>query len=88
MFLLLFGFGLSNPSIVFGSNLLSMLMDRNPVIIYIETAILGKVDGEMTITEPRGAGYLDASRFLQYLLEAGLAIGDDCGGQSNGQVEV
>ncbi|HBZ55308.1 MAG TPA: tellurium resistance protein TerC, partial [Syntrophobacteraceae bacterium] len=35
VFLLLFGLGLSIPFIVLTSNLLSMLMDRYPVIIYI-----------------------------------------------------
>ncbi len=52
LFLLLFGLGLSIPFIVFTSNLLSMLMDRYPVIIYIGAAILGKVGGEMMITDP------------------------------------
>jgi YjbE family integral membrane protein len=52
MFLLLFGLGLSIPFIVFTSNLLSMLMDKYPVIIYIGAAILGKVGGEMIITDP------------------------------------
>jgi len=43
LFLLLFGLGLSIPFIVFTSNLLSMLMDKYPIIIYIGAAILGKV---------------------------------------------
>jgi len=38
VFLLLFGLGLSIPFIVFTSNLLSMLMDKYPVIIYIGAA--------------------------------------------------
>ncbi len=52
MFLLLFGLGLSIPFIVFTSNLLSMLMDKYPIIITIGAAILGKVGGEMMITDP------------------------------------
>ena len=52
LFLLLFGLGLSIPLVVFTSNLLSMLMDKYPVIIYIGAAILGKVGGEMIITDP------------------------------------
>ncbi|MHB8835045.1 MAG: YjbE family putative metal transport protein [Candidatus Methylomirabilia bacterium] len=52
MFLLLFGLGLSIPLIVFTSNLLSTLMDKFPVIIYAGAAILGKVGGEMMITDP------------------------------------
>jgi len=66
LLLLLFGPGLGTPFIVFKSNLFSMLMDRNPVIIYIGTAILGKVGGEITITETAVLGYLDANEFLQY----------------------
>jgi len=52
MFLLLFGLGLSIPFIVFTSNLLSTLMDKYPVIIYLGAAVLGKVGGEMMITDP------------------------------------
>ncbi|NCO59214.1 TerC family protein, partial [bacterium] len=52
IFLLLFGLGLSIPFVVFTSNLLSMLMDKYPIIIYIGAAILGKVGGEMMITDP------------------------------------
>src|SRR5574340_359601 len=46
-FLLLFGLGLSIPLVVFTSNLLSKLMDRYPIILYIGSAILGRVGGEM-----------------------------------------
>jgi len=75
VFLLLFGLGLSIPFIVLTSNLLSMLMDRYPVIIYIGAAILGKVGGEMIITDPAVVGYLEPSKFLQYSVEAIGAIG-------------
>jgi len=75
VFLLLFGLGLSIPFIVFTSNLLSMIMDRYPVIIYIGAAILGKVGGEMMITDPVVVGYLEPSKILQYTVEAAFAIG-------------
>ncbi len=52
LFLLIFGLGLSIPFIVLTSNLLTILMDKYPVIIYIGAAILGKVGGEMMITDP------------------------------------
>ncbi|MEW6750002.1 MAG: TerC family protein [Candidatus Latescibacterota bacterium] len=52
LFLLLFGLGMSIPFIVFTSRLLSTLMDRYPVIVYVGAAILGKVGGEMMITDP------------------------------------
>lgn len=85
MFLLLFGLGLSIPFIVLTSNLLSMLMDKYPVIITIGAAILGKVGGEMIITDPFIVGLLPASlqapgmtapsHALQYSVEAFFAAG-------------
>jgi YjbE family integral membrane protein len=50
--LLLFGLGLSIPLVVFASTLLSKLMDRFKIIIWIGGLILGKVAGEMIITDP------------------------------------
>ncbi len=52
MFLLLFGLGTSIPLVVGTSTLLSMLMDKYPVIVTIGSAVLGKVAGEMIITDP------------------------------------
>lgn len=49
--LIVFGLGLSIPFVVFASNLLSKLMDRWPVIVWVGAAILGKVGGEMIITD-------------------------------------
>jgi YjbE family integral membrane protein len=49
--LLLFGLGLSIPLVVFTSNLLSKLMDRYVVIVWVGAAILGKVAGEMIVTD-------------------------------------
>lgn len=75
MFLLLFGLGLSIPLVVFTSNLLSMLMDRYPIIIYLGAAVLGRVGGEMIMTDPIVAGYLEPSKTVQYVVEATLAVG-------------
>ncbi len=52
MFLLLFGLGTSIPLVVGTSTLLSMLMDKYPIIVTIGAAVLGKVAGEMVITDP------------------------------------
>ncbi len=73
--LLLFGLGLSIPFVVFTSNLLSMLMDKYPVIIYLGAAILGKVGGEMLITDPFTAGLLQPSKLTQYTVEGIFALG-------------
>ncbi len=50
--LLIFGLGLSIPFVVFTSHFLSTLMDKYPIIIYIGSAILGRVGGEMIFTDP------------------------------------
>lgn len=75
LFLLIFGLGLSIPFVVFTSNLLSMLMDRYPIIIYIGAAILGKVGGEMIITDPITVSILNPGKATIYLVEAVFAIG-------------
>jgi YjbE family integral membrane protein len=49
--LLMFGLGLSIPLVVFTSNLLSKLMDRYPIIVWIGAALLGKVGGEMIVSD-------------------------------------
>lgn len=49
--LILFGLALSIPLVVFGSNFISNLMARYPIIVFIGAAILGKVGGEMMMTD-------------------------------------
>jgi YjbE family integral membrane protein len=75
LFLLLFGLGLSIPFVVLTSNLLSMLMDRFPIIIYIGAAILGKVGGEMMITDPFVVRLLAPGKIFQNGVEIGFAAG-------------
>ncbi len=66
LFLLLFGLGLSIPFVVFMSSILAKLMDRYPIILYIGSAILGKVGGEMMITDPFIHGLLNPSKIIEY----------------------
>jgi len=73
--LLLFGLGLSIPFIIFASSLLELLMERYPFIIVLGAALLGKVGGEMIITDPVLAGRLHPSRPVLYLFEAVCAAG-------------
>ena len=85
MFLLLLGLGISIPLVVFTSNLLSMLMDKYPIIVVGGAAILGKVGGEMMITDPFVAKLLPSSvlaldmkepaQFLVYAVEIVGALG-------------
>jgi YjbE family integral membrane protein len=56
--LILFGLALSIPLVVFGSNIISKLMARYQIIVFIGAAILGKVGGEMILTDKIVAGYL------------------------------
>ncbi len=74
LFLLVFGLGLSIPFVVFTSNLLSMLMDRYPVILYIGTAVLGRVGGEMMITDPFIVSKLGHSKVLEYGVQAFFVV--------------
>jgi YjbE family integral membrane protein len=66
LFLLLFGLALSIPFVVFMSNMLSKLMDRYPIILWAGAAILGKVGGEMMITDPWVSGLLNPAKWLEY----------------------
>jgi len=56
--LLLFGLAVSIPLVVFASNLISRLMARFQVLVFIGAAILGKVSGEMILSDPVVAGVL------------------------------
>ncbi len=73
-FLILFGLVLSIPFVVFTSNLLSMLMDRLPVIVYIGAMILGEVAGEMIITDPYVQSILHNGKVTRYVVEAVGAV--------------
>jgi YjbE family integral membrane protein len=70
MFLLLFGLGLSIPFVVFMSNMLSKLMDRYPIILWVGAAILGRVGGHMMITDPLTQTLLQPPTLVVYATEA------------------
>ena len=75
LFLLIFGLIVSIPFVVFTSNLLSILMDRFPVIILIGAAILGRVGGEMMITDPFIEGLIHPGKILEYSVQILFAAG-------------
>lgn len=75
LFLLLFGLGLSVPFVVFTSNLLSMLMDKYPIIVYIGAAILGRVGAEMILTDPFTESFWVPSHMVSYAIQALFAVG-------------
>ena len=74
VFLLLFGLVLSVPLVMAGAGLLSMLMDRYPLILYIGSAVLGKVGGEMMITDPFVKNLLHPSQAVEYGVMAFFVI--------------
>jgi len=74
-FLLLFGLGLSIPLVVAGSSILSTLMSRYPVIVVIGAAVLGKVGGEMMVTDPWIQRTFAIPHWFVYAVEATCAIG-------------
>ena len=73
--LLLFGLGVSIPLVVFASGLLAALMDRYPVIVYIGAALLGRVAGQMIMTDAFVAQKFAPSQPLLYSVEAAATIG-------------
>jgi YjbE family integral membrane protein len=63
--------GLTIPLVVFASTLISRLMDRYPLILYVGAAILGKVGGGMIITDPGLVSWFKLdSAALRYGVEA------------------
>lgn len=74
-FLLVFGLAMSIPIVIFASALLSLLMEKYPIIIYIGAAILGRVGVEMMLTDAYMVKNLAMGKMLQYFLEAMGAVG-------------
>ena len=73
--ILFFRLGLSIPLVVFTSNSLAKLMDRYPAIIYVGTAILGKVGGGMIMTNRLVEEVFRPARWLTHAVEGWLALG-------------
>ena len=73
--ILFFRLGLSIPLVVFTSNSLAKLMDRYPAIIYVGTAILGKVGGGMIMTDRLVEEVFQSPRWLTQAVEGWLALG-------------
>ena len=74
LFLLLFGLLLSIPMVVFMSTWLSRLMDRYPIILWIGAAVLGKVGGEMMVTDPWVNGLLNPPKWTEYATMAFFVV--------------
>ena len=79
--LVIFGLALSIPFVVFAANLLAAVMARLPALVYAAAAILGKVGGEMILTDPFVMRMEHPSVGLRYGLEAALAVAVVIGGR-------
>jgi YjbE family integral membrane protein len=61
--------------VVFTSSLLSMLMDKYPFIVWIGAGVLGRVGGDMIITDPWIVEKIEPSKTLQIACEIIGAVG-------------
>jgi YjbE family integral membrane protein len=73
--LIVFGLGLSIPVVVFSSNLLSKLMDRFPVLVYLGVAILARVAADMILSDPFVESHWRQSPAVRYLIDAVFIVG-------------
>ena len=70
--LIIFGVSVSIPFVVFSANLLASLMDRYPLAIFLGAAILGRVGGEMILSDPLVMRMLQPTDVARYLVEGAL----------------
>jgi YjbE family integral membrane protein len=75
MALLILGLGVSISLVVFASGILASLMDRFPVIVQLGAALLGKVAGQMIMTDGFVVQTFAPSTTLVYAAEAIGAVG-------------
>ena len=79
--LFVFGLCLSIPFVVLSANLLAMLMDRYPFTIYLGAGILGRVGGDMVLTDRFVDRLLHPSNTARYIVEAVLFVALFAGGK-------
>ena len=79
--LIIFGLCLSIPFVVLSANLLANLMDRYPFTIYLGAGILGRVGGDMVLTDAFVVNLLHPSNTVKYVIEGVLAVALMVGGK-------
>lgn len=72
--LIIFGLGLSIPFVILSANLLSSLMDRFPILIYLGSAVLGYVAGDMIMSDRFIQRTLHPSDLTRYIVEGALVL--------------
>lgn len=78
LLLLLIGLATSIPIVVFASNIITKLMDRFPVIVLLGAAVLGRVAGEMIMSDPwmvKSVFHGHPAKLIDYAVQLALAIG-------------
>ena len=78
LLLLLIGLATSIPIVVFASNIITKLMDRFPVIVLLGAAVLGRVAGEMIMSDPwmvRSVFHGHPGKLIDYAVQLILAVG-------------
>ena len=77
--LLIIGLAISIPFVIFGASMLLKLMQRLPIIITIGAGLLGYVAGEMAVTDPAIADWIDQNANTLHIIVpfgyAALVIG-------------
>jgi YjbE family integral membrane protein len=61
VWLFIFGLLLSIPLIIFGSQLITSIIERFPIFIWLGAALLGWIAGEMIATDPMVVNWLQAN---------------------------
>jgi YjbE family integral membrane protein len=74
-YLIVFGLSLSIPLVVFAANLLARLMDRYPALIYVGSAILGKVGADLILTDAWVVRMAHPANWQRYGVDAAAAAG-------------
>lgn len=74
LWLLIFGLGLSIPLVVFASGMLSALMDKHPVILYLGSMVLGRVGAEMILTDPALVGHVHFGQYTHWGIQLVCAL--------------
>jgi YjbE family integral membrane protein len=72
--LIVFGLCLSIPFVVLSANLLASLMDRYPLLIYLGAGILGRVGGDMILTDGFIVRLLHLTNTVRYIVEGAVAV--------------
>jgi YjbE family integral membrane protein len=73
--LLIFGLGTSIVFVVLSSSILARIMDRYRAVIYVGGAILGRVGGDMMLSDPWVRKWLEPSRAFDITAQAICAAG-------------